>query len=124
LVTEGATVGLRVLTDAARQAIEHRGGVARLLTLHLALPTARITSRWNSMQSLTLAASPYRSTDALVADLQTAAAASLTRGHGLARVRTRDAVEELADSLRDSFEDEVQRLADLAATMQSRSRER
>src|SRR5699024_4208513 len=123
LVAEGATVGLRVLTDAARQAIEHRGGVARLLGLRLGLPTARITSRWNSMQSLTLAASPYRSTDALVADLQAAAVASLTAGHDLARVRARDAFEEPADSLRDSVEDEVQRLAALAATIQTRSRE-
>ncbi|WP_022917488.1 ATP-dependent RNA helicase HrpA [Ruania albidiflava] len=123
LVAEGATVGLRVLTDAARQAIEHRRGVAQLLTLDLALPTTRVTSRWSGTQSLTLAASPYRNTDALVADLQAAAVAALTTGHDLAQVRTRQAFEELVASLRDSFEDEVQRIADLATTIQTRSRE-
>lgn len=123
LVAEGRTTGLRVLTDAARQAIEHRRGVAHLLTCRLALSTSRITSRWSGTQSLTLAASPYQNTDALVADLQAAAVASLTAGRDLAQVRSREAFDALATSLRDSFEDEVQRLADLAATIQAASRE-
>ena len=123
LVSEGKTVGLRVLTDAARQAVEHRQGVAQLLTGRLALATSRITSRWSGTQSLTLAASPYRNTEVLVTDLQAAAVASLTTGSDLAKVRTREAFEDLATSLRDSFEDEVQRLADLAATIQTASRE-
>ncbi len=123
LVAEGDTAGLRVLTDAARQAVEHRRGVAHLLRLRLALPTSRITSRWSGTQSLTLAASPYRSTEALVADLQAAAVARLTAGRDLAQVRTGAAFEELATALRDSFEDEVQQVAELAATIQTRSRE-
>lgn len=123
LVAEGRTTGLRVLTDAARQAIEHRRGVAHLLTCRLALSTSRITSRWSGTQSLTLAASPYATTEALVADLQSAAVASLATGRDLAKVRTREAFDTLATSLRDSFEDEVQRLAELAATIQTASRE-
>ncbi len=123
LVAEGKSVGLRVLTDAARQAIEHRRGVAQLLAGRLSLATSRVTSRWSGAQSLTLAASPYRNTDALVTGLQAAAIAALTADRDLARVRSREAFEELATALRDSFEDEVQRLADLAATIQTASRE-
>src|SRR5699024_7514041 len=123
LVAEGKTVGLRVLTGAAQQAVEHRAGVAQLITGRLALATSRITSRWSGTQSLTLAASPYKNTDALVAGLQAAATASLTAGQDLATVRTRASFEELVAGLRDTFEDEVQRLAELTAQILSASRE-
>jgi ATP-dependent helicase HrpA len=73
-------VALRVLADANAQAREHARGVRRLLLSETALQTGRITSRWNGTQSLTLAASPYRNTDALVADLQLAAVIALTSG--------------------------------------------
>src|SRR5699024_11222577 len=86
-------VGLRVLTGAAQQAVEHRAGVAQLITGRLALATSRITSRWSGTQSLTLAASPYKNTDALVAGLQAAATASLTAEQDLATVRTRASFE-------------------------------
>ncbi|MBM7817617.1 ATP-dependent helicase HrpA [Cellulosimicrobium cellulans] len=73
-------VALRVLADANAQAREHARGVRRLLLSETALQTGRITSRWNGTQSLTMAASPYRNTDALVADLQLAAVIALTSG--------------------------------------------
>ncbi len=73
-------VALRVLADATAQARVHARGVRRLLLTETALQTGRITSRWNGTQSLTLAASPYRNTDALVADLQLAAVIALTSG--------------------------------------------
>ncbi len=73
-------VALRVLADATAQAREHARGVRRLLLAETALQTGRITSRWNGTQSLTLAAGPYRNTDALVADLQLAAVIALTSG--------------------------------------------
>ena len=73
-------VALRVLADATAQVREHARGVRRLLLTETALQTGRITSRWNGTQSLTLAASPYRNTDALVADLQLAAVIALTSG--------------------------------------------
>ncbi|MGN7701900.1 ATP-dependent RNA helicase HrpA [Cellulosimicrobium sp. 22601] len=73
-------VALRVLADATAQAREHARGVRRLLLSETALQTGRITSRWNGTQSLTMAASPYRNTDALVADLQLAAVIALTSG--------------------------------------------
>src|SRR5699024_3078493 len=69
------------------------------------------------------AASPYKNTDALVAGLQAAATASLTAGQDLATVRTRASFEELVAGLRDTFEDKVQRLAELTAQILSASRE-
>ncbi len=74
------TVALRVLADAAAQGREHARGVRRLLLGETALQTARVTSRWTGTQALTLAASPYRSTEALVADVQLAAVTALTSG--------------------------------------------
>ena len=80
LVAEGAAaprVALRVLADRAVASGRHPAGVRDLLLAELALPTGRITSRWSTQQSLTLAASPYRTTDALVTDLQRAAVDAL-----------------------------------------------
>ncbi|OLT55097.1 hypothetical protein BJF88_07515 [Cellulosimicrobium sp. CUA-896] len=74
------TVALRVLADAAAQAREHARGVRRLLLGETALQGGRITSRWTGTQALTLAASPYRSTESLVADVQLAAVIALTSG--------------------------------------------
>src|SRR5690606_8203145 len=62
------SVALRVLADAAAQDAAHERGVRRLLLTETGLATARVTSRWSSKQSLTLAAAPYRNTEALVAD--------------------------------------------------------
>ncbi|UFU06827.1 ATP-dependent RNA helicase HrpA [Ruania halotolerans] len=116
-------VGLRVLTDAGNQAVAHRGGVRALLLHRLALATNRVTSRWSSAQSLALAASPYRSTDALVRDLQLAAIASLTAEADLAALRRREDFEQLVTRLRHGLEDEVHRLAVLAAEILTISRE-
>ncbi|MFF3064659.1 DUF3418 domain-containing protein [Oerskovia sp. NPDC057915] len=74
------SVALRVLADRSRQDREHARGVRRLLLGETALQTARVTSRWTGTQSLTMAASPYRNTEALVADLQLAAVIALTSG--------------------------------------------
>ncbi|MEV7962129.1 ATP-dependent RNA helicase HrpA [Oerskovia paurometabola] len=74
------SVALRVLADRSTQNREHARGVRRLLLGETALQTARVTSRWSGTQSLTMAASPYRNTEALVADLQLAAVIALTSG--------------------------------------------
>ncbi|GAA3228700.1 hypothetical protein GCM10010488_33490 [Oerskovia jenensis] len=74
------SVALRVLADRSAQDREHTRGVRRLLLGETALQTPRITSRWTGTQSLTMAASPYRNTEALVADLQLAAVITLTSG--------------------------------------------
>ncbi|MBE7700569.1 ATP-dependent RNA helicase HrpA [Oerskovia sp. Sa1BUA8] len=74
------SVALRVLADRSAQDREHARGVRRLLLGETALQTARVTSRWTGTQSLTMAASPYRNTEDLVADLQLAAVTALTSG--------------------------------------------
>lgn len=81
-------VALRILADENAQASVHAAGVRRLLVSEAALGTGRITSRWTGTQSLTMAASPYASTEALVADLQLAAVVSLTSGADSARYDT------------------------------------
>jgi ATP-dependent helicase HrpA len=72
------TVALRVLADRAARDDAHPRGVRRLLTNEAALGIKRVTSRWTGIESLTLAASPYPSTEALVADLQFASVWALT----------------------------------------------
>src|SRR5690606_22604132 len=81
-------VALRILADEQTQAEKHAAGVRRLLASEAALGTGRITTRWTGTQSLTLAASPYPSTEALVADLQLAAVTSLTTPADEARYDT------------------------------------
>jgi ATP-dependent helicase HrpA len=79
------TVALRVLGDAGRAAAGHRRGLRRLLLLDSGLATARVTTRWSGNQVLALAASPYRSTEALVTDIQLAAIDALLAGAGVVR---------------------------------------
>ncbi|HEY0216756.1 MAG TPA: DUF3418 domain-containing protein, partial [Cellulomonas sp.] len=103
------TVRLAVLADAGEQAQAHRAGLRRLLLLDVGLPTARISSRWSGTQALTLAASPYPSTDALVQDVQLAAVGQLLTEHLAGRpataVRTADAYTALRTGVRDRIED-------------------
>ncbi|SUU10947.1 ATP-dependent RNA helicase HrpA [Actinomyces denticolens] len=108
---------LVILSDAVAQEREHPAGVITLALARAALPTGRITSRWSGGESLMLAASPYRSTEALVADLQLAAARAVAEqwaartGRRLAEVREKAAFDELAGAMREGLEDEVHRIA-------------
>lgn len=71
------SANLRILADAGEQAARHAAGIARLVALATTLPLGRVTSRWTGSQALALAASPYVSTEALVADAQLAATTRL-----------------------------------------------
>lgn len=111
----GRGVALRVLADASIQRRRHAEGVRELLLTELGLPTARITTRWSTTQSLTLAASPYPSTAALVTDLQRAAVDAV-----LAELRPPVAPADLRDAttyaavhttVRDALEDRTYRVA-------------
>lgn len=110
------SVALHVLAEAAEQVRDHRRGIIRLLAGEIALPEARITSRWTGTESLTMAASPYPSTSALVADLHYAATRNLADQWAkenklpLGRLRTKRTYEELRSWLRDRVEDEVYRI--------------
>jgi ATP-dependent helicase HrpA len=116
-------VALRVLADSAGVAETHAAGVRELLLTELALATARITTRWTGAQALTLGSSPYRSTDALVTDLQRAAVGALledepARSLGGAHLRDAVAYASVRAAARDALEDKTFRLAgDVAAVL-------
>nr|WP_062134613.1 ATP-dependent RNA helicase HrpA [Demequina aestuarii] len=116
IIDEGEPA-LRVLADAASRQAAHPDGVRRLLLTECALPTKRITTRWTTALSLTLAASPYRSTEALVAALQDAAVRALTSGPDVDVALVRDAASYAGarDHVRAGLEDETHRVAALAA---------
>ncbi len=109
------TVALRVLADADRQDAEHARGVRRLLLSEVALPVARVTTRWTGQQALTLAASPYRTTDDLVADAQLAAVTALTSGAERG-IPAAEAIRDVAayaaarSTVRERLEEEVYRI--------------
>ncbi|QQM67532.1 DUF3418 domain-containing protein [Actinomyces weissii] len=143
LVATGAcSADLRILGDAAAQAREHRAGVVALALARTVLPTARVTSRWKAQEALALAASPYRSTEALVADIQLAAARVVAERWGracglaasgpaaeqpgllvLAGLREREAFEQLVAVMRRELEDEVYRVAQQVAASLTALRE-
>ena len=120
---------LVILSDADAQAREHGGGVTALALARTFLPVGRVTSRWTADESLTLAASPYRSTEALVEDVELAAARvvagrwAATSGHDLAAVRERVVFAELVGVMRDELEDEVYRAAQAVARTLAAQRE-
>ena len=121
---------LRILPDAAAQLGTHGAGVTALALARTALPTARVTSRWSAQESLVLAASPYRSTEALVEDVQAAAArivagrwAASASGCALTEVRRREVFEALVGVMRSELEDEVYRVARYAAAALKAARE-
>ena len=131
LVANGArSADLRILPDAAAQLGAHGAGVTALALARTALPTARVTSRWSAQESLILAASPYRTTEALVEDVQAAAArivaerwAASASGCALAEVRSREVFQALVGVMRDELEDEVYRVARYAAAALKAARE-
>ena len=107
------SANLRILADAGEQAARHAAGIARLVALNSALPLGRVTSRWTGAEALALAASPYASTEALVADAQLAAASHLieTAPDGVPRSpMTRSDYEALLAHVKARIEDELYRV--------------
>ncbi|MDR2702967.1 MAG: DUF3418 domain-containing protein, partial [Cellulomonadaceae bacterium] len=80
LVAGKGSATLEILSTPEQVAAEHAKGVRALLAQQHRINTQRITSRWTAKQALTLAASAYPSTEALVSDLQLAAVGALTDG--------------------------------------------
>lgn len=129
LVAAGPTTAdLTILPDAQAQERAHGEGVTALALARTQLPVARVTSRWRPKEILVLAASPYSSTEALVADLQLAAARTVaaqwerSSGRRLAEVRERAVFEELVALMRQDLEDEVYRVAQVVARALSERR--
>ena len=130
VVASARSADLRILPDAVAQLGAHGAGVTALALARTALPTARVTSRWSAQESLILAASPYRSTEALVEDMQVAGArmvagrwAVSTSGSPLSEVHTREVFASLVGVMRDELEDEVYRVARQAAAALRAARE-
>ena len=68
LVDEGGSVAIRLQTSVADQVAAHRAGVRRLVQLGVPSPLAYIQEHLTSAEKLSLGASPYRSTAALIDD--------------------------------------------------------
>ncbi len=68
LLGEGASVALKLQTSVADQVAAHRAGVRRLVQLGVPSPLAYIQEHLTSAEKLSLGASPYRSTAALIDD--------------------------------------------------------
>jgi ATP-dependent helicase HrpA len=68
LVDEGASVAVRVLATPEEQERAHRAGVRRLVQLGVHSPMSYIQEHLTSAEKLSLGASPYRSTAALIDD--------------------------------------------------------
>lgn len=106
-------VSLRLCATAEQAELSHRDGVARLLERQLRLPLTRVTTRWSGREALLLAASPYPSTEALVAAAQLAAARTLRAELAPQPIRRAEDFAELVSQARDRFEEEVYRLLQL-----------
>ena len=110
IVDADGTPTLTVL--AAPDPAAHGRGVRRLLLAELALPVKRVSTRWSGAEALALGASPYPTTEALVADLQLAAVTSLAPE--AATIRTGGAYAAARTRVREELEGEVHRIARLA----------
>ena len=127
LVDETPGVVLRVLADPAVQVESHRRGLRRLLLLDAGLATARVTTRWSGTQALTLASGPYRTTDALVTDVQLAAIDQLVAEHLAGRpateIRTATTYAALRGAVRDRLEGTVHAVVTDVVAVLSAARE-
>ncbi len=130
---QSTRVSLRVLAHEVERDLRHDAGVRELLLTELALPTGRVISRWSATQSLTLAASPYPTTSALVTDLQRAAVDAIvaertqagrsgTDPAGAAAVRDEEQYATLRTAVRDALEDRTFRVAGDAAEVLTQAR--
>lgn len=125
LVAEKDGAALRIMADAATRDAAHAEGVRRLLLTECGLAPKRITSRWTSAESLTLAASGYKTTDSLVADLQLAAIRALTApgtDDDAAGVRSADAYAAVLEHVRHRLEDEIYRIVGLVVPIAEAAR--
>lgn len=77
LVDEGRTVGVKVFTTAAEARAAHPLGIRRLLALTLPSPAGYVREHLTPAEKLAIAASPYRSADALLDDALLATIAAL-----------------------------------------------
>ena len=108
---ENPLAGVRVMANASQARSEHALGVANLVLRRLQLSTKRVSTRWSGREALMLTSTPYRSTEALIADAQWASVRTLTLSlsgnQGLWAVRDRSSFGDLSQRVRDLHEDQV-----------------
>lgn len=115
----GTVVELVVRAQPAEQVRDHAAGIVRLLAGELALPDARVSTRWSGRESLAMAASPYKTTQALISDLHIAAVRNLATQWArenkkpLGQLRERTDYEALRTWLKIRIEDEIYRVAQI-----------
>ncbi|WP_168915143.1 ATP-dependent RNA helicase HrpA [Microcella flavibacter] len=122
LVDEGSTVGVRLHATAADQERAHRAGVRRLVQLGVPSPLSYIQQHLTHTEKLTLAASPYRSTAALIDDaLRAAVDAELDAAGGIPFDRA--AFEALRDRVNAGLPDRLFRVVGTTARILAAARE-
>lgn len=121
LHADGGAISLRVFADQATRDAQHGTAVQRLLLSETALSEKRITTRWTSSQMLTMAASPYPTTAALVQDLQLAAVKALTPD--AVQITSIDLYNAARTLVSKRIEDEVHRIVGDAVAALTASRE-
>ena len=103
--------GVRVMANASQARSEHGLGVANLVLRRVQLSTKRVSTRWSGREALMLTSTPYRSSEALIADAQWASVRTLTvslsGNQGLWAVRDRSSFDDLCQRVRDLHEDQV-----------------
>ena len=108
---ENPLAGVRVMANASQARSEHGLGVANLVLRRVQLSTKRVSTRWSGREALMLTSTPYRSTEALIADAQWASVRALTvslsGNQGLWAVRNRSSFDDLSQRVRDLHEDQV-----------------
>ena len=108
---ENPLAGVRVMANASQARSEHGLGVANLVLRRVQLSTKRVSTRWSGREALMLTSTPYRSTEALIADAQWASVRTLTvslsGNQGLWAVRHRSSFDDLSQRVRDLHEDQV-----------------
>lgn len=124
IVAEESGPALRILADLREAERRHPEGVRALLARDCGLATGRVTSRWSPQDTLTLAASPYPSTDALVSAITLAAVGALTTGdHDASTVRTADDYARVRAHVRAGLEDRILAVSVATATALAAARE-
>ena len=108
---ENPLAGVRVMANASQARSEHGLGVTNLVLRRVQLSTKRVSTRWSGREALMLTSTPYRSTEALIADAQWASVRALTvslsGNQGLWAVRDRSSFDDLSQRVRDLHEDQV-----------------
>ncbi len=115
LTDEQVSVGLTVVDTAERQHRVHAAGLRRLVVLQTPDPTRWTVAHLSNTDKLALAASPYASVPALLADVRLAVVGELIRRIAPGAVRTEDRFRRLCDEVRVDAADLMRSLTALTA---------